>query len=350
MAKFNAYRAARAQIRAQQRAAQVAQAKNRLQYGASTIHQTRAPTNARAQAHAALKREQEQQRAKVNFNRLKYGQDENPKDVADRYKDQFGSAMQGVDNVTGALGGIPGVRAGGAVVRAGLNIASGAAQGGAMGGPVGAAAGAAAAALQEFTRSIGAAVNKIGDFASVAVRYNPQAAQAGAMAQVRGIQGDISRSNYLGSELAGFMTAKSNLSERFEDSAAQLLKPLIPMATQLMENLLRFINWAEPFAVDTINKIIQALNDVLVFADKSLNALSDTGIHFQTIQKIEHHARTLAKKADPTPFSEFLELPQIRELARPADDFRPAGGGGPGIPGVDDRVGAAFRAFGFNIG
>ncbi len=187
--------------------------------------------------------------------------------VADRKKDaERRKANQDDDSGTSAseLG-----------MEAGAGAATEAA--GAAGGPAGIAiataaiaiAGAAVVgtkALMSFARGVDATAEKLGQF-------NGQIAGAQGMAQARQIVGDVGRGELLSKELSNFVDAQSKLSNTAQDALAELLRPLIPLVTIIVEGVDKLLTQQMPniekFAdsmVDGINKIIMMIDVVIQVA------------------------------------------------------------------------------------
>lgn len=65
------------------------------------------------------------------------------------------------------------------------------------------------------------------------------------MANVRQITGDIRRAELLSPELSSYTRARSRLSETGQDAMAELLKPLIPQVTEMVNGLAEVISYAK---------------------------------------------------------------------------------------------------------
>jgi len=82
---------------------------------------------------------------------------------------------------------------------------------------------------------------------------------AQAMAQVRQIEGDIRRAQLLGPGLAKFVDQRSKFEQAGQDLLAEMLRPLIPLATAFMENVTEGLEWMTDELADSIDIIVASL-------------------------------------------------------------------------------------------
>lgn len=197
---------------------------NRLRYGQMEGPQTleAAPEqfDPGKQAQAMLQRERQAVEVKKQFNLLKFGQDEDPAMMLAAQQRNASGMLNAATQVAGKAG------------VAGAGELGGVA--GAVIGGLGPLAIVAAAVMAEIF-AIQKIVAKADEFAAVAVQYNAAAAQAQAMAEVRGIQGDVRRSDELGPELGRYLTAQSKLDEQMKDLWEAALTQALPVLTAILE-------------------------------------------------------------------------------------------------------------------
>ena len=65
--------------------------------------------------------------------------------------------------------------------------------------------------------------------------YNPEIAQAQAMAEVRKITNDMRRAQEAGGELAAYIEAQSEMQNRWEDVKVALMSKILPTITGILE-------------------------------------------------------------------------------------------------------------------
>lgn len=138
--------------------------------------------------------------------------------------------------ITPATGGATAGAAGatGAAEGAGAAAGAGAAVGlAAMLNPITIAVVAVVGALLAFK----AVVDAISDTAKRYEEYDPRIAQASAQAEIRQVMGDMRRARESGEELAEFLTAQSELQEKWEDIKMELMRKIIPVVTAILEVL-----------------------------------------------------------------------------------------------------------------
>lgn len=153
-------------------------------------------------------------------------------------------------------------------------VAAGAAAGGAASAGVGAAAMAAVGgpvglAIVVGLGVVGFGLKKVADAANkLSERLSPYSgslAVARAQADVRQTLGDMRRANYLGTDLARFTTAQSNLSQSGQDLLASILKPLVPLVTKILDAL--------TFVVDGINGMVAIITEIATFVGDLVTAI-----------------------------------------------------------------------------
>jgi hypothetical protein len=115
-------------------------------------------------------------------------------------------------------------------------------------------------AAQGFFRALDRTADRLAPFSAAL-------SQAQAEAELAALEGNIRRADLLGEDLAKFVEARSKLSETAQDALAALLKPLIPIATDILEWLIRAVDFVMAdlpnIIIDNTNGIIRALNEVL---------------------------------------------------------------------------------------
>lgn len=105
-------------------------------------------------------------------------------------------------------------------------------------GPVG----IALAALAGAAVAAGAAVYAYADKqADQLAGYSGVLSAAQANAEVSQVLNDIRRAEIMGNDLAEFVNAKSELSQNWQDLMMTMLKPFIPLVTEVMQELSAFI-------------------------------------------------------------------------------------------------------------
>lgn len=80
-------------------------------------------------------------------------------------------------------------------------------------------------------------INEANKMAERYGEYNPEIAQAQAMAEIRKITGDMRRAQESGGELAEFIKAQSEMQDRWEDVKTQVMRKIIPVITGILEVL-----------------------------------------------------------------------------------------------------------------
>lgn len=105
-----------------------------------------------------------------------------------------------------------------------------------------AAAGVAAAVVTGMVKAFNAVVGEANNMAEKYGEYNPEIAQAQAMAEIRKITGDMRRAQESSGELAAFIQAQSEMQDRWENVKTAIMKKLIPVVTGILEILSRLLN------------------------------------------------------------------------------------------------------------
>jgi len=108
---------------------------------------------------------------------------------------------------------------------------------GAVGAVVGAVV-AVAAVIGELSKSINSMADKY-------TEYNPEIAQAQAMAEIRGMMGDMRRAQESGPELVQFIQAQSEMQQKWEDFKMQLMKQIMPILTAILRAVSMILGIAE---------------------------------------------------------------------------------------------------------
>ena len=124
-------------------------------------------------------------------------------------------------------------------------VASGVTGGGTAAG-TGAAAGAAvagviAAAVATFVVAVKALIETAERMNKQYGEYSPQIAQAQAVAEIRQTMGDVKRAQVLGSSMAKYVLARSELQQKWEDVKARFMQAILPMVTGIVKMLEFFL-------------------------------------------------------------------------------------------------------------
>lgn len=104
-------------------------------------------------------------------------------------------------------------------------------------GLFGEALGTAVGIVRGFYEAVGQTVQRLAP-------YHGDLAQANAMQGVEQILGDIRRAQYLGNDLSRLTQAQTRASQAGQDAMASLLRPILPLASRVMEMLATFIEYA----------------------------------------------------------------------------------------------------------
>lgn len=116
-------------------------------------------------------------------------------------------------------------------------------------------AGESLKALSEVMQELNRTADRYGEF-------NPQIAQAQAIAEVRQVMGDLRRAQQIGPEMAKFVMAQSDLQQKFEDIKIRLLNKIIPIVTRILEILEVVVTIGEPI-VSTLAAPLVAMAEVM---------------------------------------------------------------------------------------
>jgi hypothetical protein len=125
--------------------------------------------------------------------------------------------------------------------------------------------------VEDATRAvIGQANRSIDRFGA----FSPDVAIAQAGVEARRVQGDFARAQHLGPELAGFATAQGNFEQAKEDALAELLKPVLPLLTRVLEIATQFLDVVTPVVTTIIEAIWPALEVIVRLIGKGLEVLA----------------------------------------------------------------------------
>ena len=91
--------------------------------------------------------------------------------------------------------------------------------------------------IGEAAKEMGALMQAITATADRYGEYNPQIAQAQAIAEVRHTLGDMRRAQEAGGELARFIQTQGELQQKFEDVKVKILVKIVPIVTRVLEIL-----------------------------------------------------------------------------------------------------------------
>lgn len=243
---------------------------------------------------------------------------------------------------TMASTGIAGVSQAGQVVSAGASGAMGGATLGMMlGGPAGAVVGALGGGAFGALKNIGSqamnyGMNTFNGIEQAAGRYSPQVAMANAMGRVNTIQGDVRRSQFLGEELGGLATARNKLQETGKDLVAEIIKPMIPLMTQFLNQVTDWLTEFKPQIFEFMNGGIDFFNftmDAMRVMIQILNKFG-TDIHMN-LPHLRHIRANTEKK--PTAFiDQFMDQKPINFNNVGAEQ---QGQGWEGVPGNGFNMG-----------
>jgi hypothetical protein len=104
-------------------------------------------------------------------------------------------------------------------------------------------------------------------------QYSPEIAQAQAVAEIRQTMGDFKRAQVVGSEMAKYVIAQSDLQQKVEDVKVKILTKLLPLVTRAVEII--------EVIVDTGNNSIKVFETIsaplLVLANAATAGLSMLG-------------------------------------------------------------------------
>jgi hypothetical protein len=141
--------------------------------------------------------------------------------------------------------------------------------------------------------------------------YSGELAVAQAQTELAQIQGDMRRAQLLGGDLAHFTEARSRLSQTGQDVMADLLRPLLPLATS---------------AVEMLTSILETLSAVI----KGLEQFFGGG---QVWAAINEQLRAIERNTQPANENQFQDWGQLIS-ATLSDDVRRRTAAG--LPGRDD--------------
>lgn len=239
----------------------------------------------------------------------------------ERERTQLMLSRIGTAQMLAQSAGVPGASALG-------NIASGAA--------AGAPGGAAAAAGLEIAKSVATAIRTtFVDAQRNAMAYSGEAAQAGAMADVRSTLQDLKEGQAMGESIAKFTSAQSDL----ENTVRELLLPIKKVVVEMIADGMRLI-------ADTLQGVIDATVASIVVLDTIVilvNDLFGTGKIADIpdlLKKINERINDAIKKAnakddaaDVDPFlDQFLKM-DIGGANQPVPQMNAGARGGLGVFG-----------------
>jgi hypothetical protein len=173
-------------------------------------------------------------------------------------------------------------------------------------------------ALAEVNRQFAGFVNALDQTASRLAAYSSELAVAQAQTEVAQTLGDVRRAQVLGSGLARFTEAQNNLSQAAQDALTELLRPLLPIATNILNGLTELIRVIPNIPADVFNFFVPALNALV----DALNNVAQK-ITFGTAAIIPH-VRAIRQNTDPRP-----DLPAAPFLDELLGFNLPAGGAAP---------------------
>ena len=183
--------------------------------------------------------------------------------------------------VAGALG------SGGAI--AGARLA------GALGGPIGIAAVAGlTAAFIPLTAAVGAATRAFREIESLG-EVNAEIAQAQALRDVRDVLGRIRRGRQIGTEAAGFISARSELDQALKDAGAEILEEFLPILTTIAETSTEVVRRVEPL-IPALSEGMKNLADFAIQSHPVWGALSK--FFADDIEEFKQAARQRQEDAD----------------------------------------------------
>lgn len=141
-------------------------------------------------------------------------------------------------------------------------------------------------ALAEVNKQIGSFADALTQTARRLASYSGELALAEAQADIRQTLGDLRRAQKLGTDLGRFEDARSRLSDVSQDLLADLLKPLIPLITNVLENLIRVVKTVEDLPTDTYNFFVDAINRLILLVETVANKLPGVDIHLGLLRRI----------------------------------------------------------------
>lgn len=224
-----------------------------------------------------------------------------------------------------AIGAGTAAVAGGAAA-AGPGLAAGALA--AVGGPVGLAVVAGLGVVAYGLKKVYDAANKLSDRLAP---YSPSLAVARAEADVRQTLGDMRRANYLGTDLARFTAAQSQFSQSGQDLLANILKPLVPLVTSIL-NGLTLITDILNVLVDMIKDVVGFVGEMVMMVPGVQELINGLGELIEWVKKIyREYLRGKGSEADGTLeiWSRFGMPPGFDAVRDTASRLRDA----PNLPG-----------------
>lgn len=196
-------------------------------------------------------------------------------------------------------------------------------------GPFGELASEATRALKRFADGLSQTAERLAP-------YSGALASAEAMKDARQIVGDVRRASLLGGDLAQFVEARSQLEDKGQDLLAKLIKPLIPLVTNMLKGLQRMLDILDAL----LNTVGDAANAIPEGARAAITFVSPiTGAILKYLGEI---AKNTGKElGDDQMLTDLLNLVPA-DVFRPPAAAVPGGGGGPNFGGaVGAGVGAA---------
>jgi hypothetical protein len=143
---------------------------------------------------------------------------------------------------------------------AGTDIAGGASTSEAITGGISGSVAAASAAIVAAVMAFKLAADQLDRSVSKYAEYNPQIAQAQAMAEIRETMGDMRRAQQMSGELVKYIQAKSDLQQAYEDIKVKALTSMAPAMTSML---------------DSLNRMLPILETVMDLGSASLRLIAD---------------------------------------------------------------------------
>ena len=122
-------------------------------------------------------------------------------------------------------------------------------------GPIGQMAAAVGEAGKIFSGLMQAFTKQADKYAE----YNPQIAQAQAMAEIRQVMGDMRRAQRSSGEIARFIEEQSKMQQQFEEIKMKIWMKILPIITAILQVLSRLLGVLETQEDDQIDLPIDVL-------------------------------------------------------------------------------------------
>lgn len=126
----------------------------------------------------------------------------------------------------------------------------------------------------ETLKTLAAVMQAIDKTAERYGEYNPQIAQAQAVAEIRHVMGDLRRSQQISAEMARYIAARSDLQQKWEDIKVRLLNKLLPLITRILEMLEAAMAAGEGIG-DSISALLNPLSTIADAITKLLDMQRD---------------------------------------------------------------------------